>query len=119
MLFDIVHRYRHILTKHNIVRFRNYNGAHELVVEFTFGDGSQLSVKDYVFLTGERKYAYHWQAKNGTLRLRWDNAAHWRAIDTYPHHLHRGAEQNVEASEVRNLPQVFAIIARQLKRGKR
>jgi Family of unknown function (DUF6516) len=41
------------------------------------------------------KYRHHWQAGNGALLKRWDNAPHHPAIDTFPHHLHDGAEDRV------------------------
>jgi Family of unknown function (DUF6516) len=41
------------------------------------------------------KYRHHWQDRNGLLIKRWDNAPHYRAIDTFPHHLHDGAEDHV------------------------
>src|SRR4029453_8867778 len=41
------------------------------------------------------KYRHHWQDGNGVLIKRWDNAPHYRAIDTFPHHLHDGAEDRV------------------------
>jgi Family of unknown function (DUF6516) len=41
------------------------------------------------------KYRHHWQDQHGRLIKRWDNAPHYRAIDTFPHHLHDGAEDHV------------------------
>ena len=41
------------------------------------------------------KYRHHWQDGNGVLIKRWDNAPHYPAIDTFPHHLHDGAEDHV------------------------
>src|SRR6266478_4916348 len=41
------------------------------------------------------KYRQHWQDGNGVLIKRWDNAPHYPAIDTFPHHLHDGAEDCV------------------------
>ena len=41
------------------------------------------------------KYRHHWQDRNGQLVKRWDNAPHYRAIDTFPHHLHDGSEEHV------------------------
>jgi hypothetical protein len=41
------------------------------------------------------KYRHHWQDRNGLLIKRWDNAPHYRAIETFPHHLHDGAEDHV------------------------
>jgi hypothetical protein len=41
------------------------------------------------------KYRHHWQDRHGRLLKRWDNAPHYPAIDTFPHHLHDGAEDYV------------------------
>ena len=41
------------------------------------------------------KYRHHWQDSEGRLRQRWDNAPHHPEIDTFPHHLHDGAEEQV------------------------
>ena len=41
------------------------------------------------------KYRHHWQNRNGLLIKRWDNAPHYRSIDTFPYHLHDGAEDHV------------------------
>ena len=41
------------------------------------------------------KYRHHWQDGNGVLIKRWDNAPHYPALDTFPHHLHDGAENRV------------------------
>jgi hypothetical protein len=41
------------------------------------------------------KYRHHWQDKHGHLLKRWDNAPHHPEIDTFPDHLHDGAEEQV------------------------
>ena len=41
------------------------------------------------------KYRHHWQDREGRLRKRWDNAPHHPEIDTFPDHLHDGAEEQV------------------------
>ena len=41
------------------------------------------------------KYSFHWQSDEGKFIKRWDNAAHHPEIETYPHHLHEGAEDLV------------------------
>jgi hypothetical protein len=38
------------------------------------------------------KYRHHWQDRQSRLLKRWDNAPHYPAIATFPHHLHDGAE---------------------------
>jgi hypothetical protein len=51
-----------------------------------------LEMQDTLEVT---KYRHHWQDGNGLLIKRWDNAPHYPAIDTFPHHLHDGAENHV------------------------
>jgi Family of unknown function (DUF6516) len=41
------------------------------------------------------KYRHHWQNRDSRLLKRWDNAPHYPTLDTYPHHLHDGAEDSV------------------------
>jgi len=41
------------------------------------------------------KYRHHWQDRDGHLRKRWDNAPHYPSIETFPHHLHDGVEEQV------------------------
>jgi hypothetical protein len=41
------------------------------------------------------KYRHHWQDRHSRLLKRWDNAPHYPTIDTFPHHLHDGAEDSV------------------------
>jgi hypothetical protein len=41
------------------------------------------------------KYRHHWQDSQGLLIKRWDNAPHYPGVDTFPHHLHDGAEDQV------------------------
>ena len=42
-------------------------------------------------------YRHHWQDPSGRLVQRWDNAPHHPEIETFPHHLHDGAEDRVVA----------------------
>ena len=41
------------------------------------------------------KYRHHWQDRHSQLLKRWDNAPHYPAINTFPHHLHDGTEDYV------------------------
>ena len=41
------------------------------------------------------KYRHHWQDRQSRLLKRWDNAPHYPAIDTFPHHLHDRTEDYV------------------------
>ncbi len=41
------------------------------------------------------KYRHHWQDGKGYLLKRWDNAPHHPSVETFPNHLHDGAEEMV------------------------
>lgn len=49
---------------------------------------------------GYRNYSYHIEKRNMMVR-RWDNAPHWPAMKTFPHHLHISDEdQPIECEEI-------------------
>ncbi len=52
-------------------------------------DDSILFVNEFIN-PDARKYFFHWQAADGQLIARWDNAPHYPGISTLPHHRHRG-----------------------------
>ena len=62
-------------------------------------DGSLVEITERVLevhgTLDVSKYRHHWQDANGVLIKRWDNAPHYPAIKTFPHHLHQGGEENV------------------------
>lgn len=60
------------------------------------------------------KYSFHWQRDNGLLVKRWDNAAHHPEIETYPHHLHDGAEDVVFAYQPVSFEEMLQIISKQV-----
>jgi hypothetical protein len=65
----------------------------------TLADGGFIEMTERVLevqgMLEITKYRHHWQDRNGVLRKRWDNAPHYPAIETFPHHLHNGAEDHV------------------------
>ena len=77
-------------------------------IEIEFVDNSILVVKDFI-IQANRKYAYHWQDREGNLLVRWDNAPHWKKIDTFPHHRHEG--DSVFSSNEMHLSEVMDHIA--------
>ena len=80
------------------------------MAELALTDGSSIHVRDYLFPSGGRKCAYHWQHSDGTLIARWDNAAHWPDVGTYPCHVHDGAEDSVKETAVNDLYAVLEYI---------
>lgn len=71
---------------------------------------SRLELRDYLFADGSRKYAYQWMEPDGTLRRRWDNAPHWPAVPTVPHHVHLPGRMNPESSTGTNLEVLLRFI---------
>ena len=71
MLLELARQYADIIQAIEVERFRSVGASYEFRALFTLHDGSQLFVKDYLFVDGTRKYAYHWQDREGRLRCRW------------------------------------------------
>lgn len=115
MLYNLLRRYRRIVKEFRVRKFRRIQNAHELLMELILKDDSKLAVKDYLFRHGTRKYAYHWQDKDGKLLIRWDNAGHWKDISTFPHHQHIDRLENVQDSNVRNIDQALEFISSRLE----
>lgn len=65
----------------------------------TLVDGGLVEMTERVLEVGRSlevtKYRHHWQDSRGVLLKRWDNAPHYPGIETFPHHLHDGAEDRV------------------------
>lgn len=81
-----------------------------LVISAILIDDSRLEIRDYLFADGSRKYAYQWMEEDGALRRRWDNAPHWPAISTAPHHSHPSDNLSPEPSTVTNLEDLAAFL---------
>lgn len=66
----------------------------ELLIEgrLRFWDGSLLEFSEALIEQGvillKTDYSYHYQAADGTVIFRYDNAPHHRHIATFPHHKH-------------------------------
>ncbi len=84
---DILDKYSSVITDYEVIAWDSQPTSYRFKARINFTDGSRLTIRDYLFSSG-RKYAYHWQDENNNLKCRWDNAPHWREIDTFPHHRH-------------------------------
>ncbi len=60
------------------------------------------------------KYSYHWQTADNRIIWRWDNAAHWPSVATYPHHCHVGSKENIQPSEHPTIGEVIRYITERL-----
>lgn len=84
---EILDKYESIIKNYEITTWDSEPTSYRFKVNLYFINDSQLIIKDYLFPSG-RKYSFHWQDKDGKLLVRWDNAMHWKDIETFPHHKH-------------------------------
>lgn len=110
-MLQLLDRYSHIIKSWHLLRYEQEGDSYMLHIVIYLRDASRLDIRDYVFADGQRKYAYHWMNADGTLRCRWDNAPHWSAIPTSPHHKHLSEGFEPEPSFTTNLEDLFAYIA--------
>lgn len=111
MISSLLQAFSAIIDKFTIHRFEIEGNDIALHLEFVFRDESTLYVREYFFGAQRRKYAYHWQNREGQLLVRWDNALHWPNIETTPHHKHVGVNNTVQASFETDLEEVLGAIS--------
>jgi len=109
MLSKALKKFSAIIDDVRVDRFVHIGNTYELRVSITLKDGSLLKVKDYLFVDGTRKYAYHWQSDDGRLLRRWDNAPHWPDLPGAPHHCH-SSNNVIEPSSNRDLMSILGAI---------
>ncbi len=56
------------------------------------------------------KYSFHWQSSDGQLLKRWDNAAHHPDVETFPHHVHEGRQNEVRSHHPITAEAVLSIV---------
>ena len=101
-----------IFKSHEVIDFKSGEHFYFLKIEAWIIDGSELHIKEYVS-TEDSLYSYHWQDKDGSLRIRWDNSPHHKGIRAYPHHKHT---PELEESEEVSLEDVIDVIKARLNR---
>lgn len=107
--FDI---YASLFKSWSVTTYEQEQEAYALKVSAVLLDDSRLEIRDYLFATGERRYAYHWMDADGALRRRWDNAPHYRTMATFPHHCHTPESDDPQGSTVTNLEDLFDVLKR-------
>lgn len=63
------------------------------------------------------RYSFHWQTADGKLIARWDNAPHHPQLSTFPHHIHEGAEENVQSHKAVTAADVLRLIEERLRQA--
>ena len=109
-LHEVLARFSEIIRSYEILQYEIADLNSRLKLKIVFANGSELYVRDILLDGRRRKYAFHWQEGAGRLVARWDNAAHWPEIETFPHHKHIGEAGQVVASEGTTLEEVLAVI---------
>jgi len=86
-------------------------------------DQSELYLFEYIEIVNNTakalKYRYHWQDKDSKLLVRWDNAPHHPEIQTFPNHVHDGAEANVKPSAKPDISTVLLKISELIESGRK
>ena len=75
-----------------------------------FLDESQLHLREFVnveYGVERYMYVYHYQRSGGTLVFRYDNAPHFPALPTFPHHKHERSDTNIIAASPSDLQAVL------------
>lgn len=74
-----------------------------------FINDSRLHIRELIDIQkGERiKYAYHYQAADGAIIFRYDNAPHLPSLANFPHHKHLSTSSAIISSEIPTLSTVL------------
>jgi len=121
-LYDTIKSRREITVDHLEIfdRSDKPGQSSELYALLRFPDNSQLQIVEKLTLDNyiiiKSRYTYHYQAKDGTLIFRYDNAPHHQEIPTFPHHKHDG--DRVIASQPPDLGDVLREIDNLLYTGR-
>lgn len=83
-------------------------------IKLVLKDNSVLFIREVIIDNLLFDYSYHWQTEKGALIIRWDNAAHYPEISSFPHHKHVNDENNIESSNEQNLYEVMDYIKKQI-----
>jgi len=109
-VFNILKKFQYIITDIEVIRYEIEEDQIRIQIKLELRDGSLLVIRDYKFSDNSRKYVYHWMDKTGNLRIRWDNAAHWKTVGTFPHHKHVLNEEDIRESTETDIESVLACI---------
>lgn len=107
---ELFEKFKKNILQVTVEKFEEEYNSYRFLAVVKLSDGSLLHIRDYKFENGERKYSYHWMNEKRKLICRWDNAEHWKAIPTFPHHKHIGSINHVDSSITVNLEDVLSEI---------
>lgn len=114
-MLNLLKRYMPPVTDYQVELYEHETPLLRFKATVFFIDSSRLRIKEYRFIDGSRKYAFHWESADGVLIVRWDNADHWPNLPTFPHHKHLVNSDNVQPSAETGLEDVLKYIAAHIK----
>ena len=117
-MFNSLKKFQDIIAKTDVLKYEMEENQIRIHIKLELKDSSQLIIRDYKFIDNTRKYVFHWMDKDGNLRIRWDNTAHWKDVGTFPHHKHILNDKHVADSTETDIDSVLAYIKDFLRRGK-
>jgi hypothetical protein len=109
-MFATLALFEDIIAAVEILLQEHRTGLSKTKLKVVLKDGSILFLREIVIENILFDYSYHWQSPNNVLIIRWDNAAHYPNISTFPHHKHVESENNVLLSEEQSLSAVLNFI---------
>ena len=109
-MFNILKKFQDIITNIEVIKYEIEENQIRIQIKLELKDRSQLVIRDYKFSDNSRKYAYHWMDRAGSLRIRWDNSAHWKNVSTFPHHKHISNDENIRESTETDIESVLVCI---------
>ncbi len=82
----------------------------------TFKDGSIFHFKE-VLLGENRHYRFHYMDERNNLIFRWDTAPHYKALKTFPYHVHLpdGVKESKRIALIDVLDKIEAVIVAKLE----
>lgn len=112
----VLHPYvRHV----QVVREEDQANSGLLRYRLTLTDGGLLELSERFRVVDGRvqslKYRFHWQDRDGRLIARWDTAPHHLTLPTFPHHVHDGAEENIQPHVQVSVVDILALVKRRFQ----
>lgn len=104
-----------VIIQYDILDYKRWNSGYYLKIRAVVQNDCFLFIREYVD-ENERNYSYHWQKKDGTLIVRWDNSPYHKNIISFPHHKH--TQEGVCESREVTVEDVLLYIKQKLVAGK-
>lgn len=96
-----------IVSQMEVLELVDESNVQSIKIKTKLIDGSLLYIQETVSERGN-KYSYHWQTEDNEVLLRWDNAPHYRQVESFPHHKHVG--EKIESSPKLSVEEVLQCI---------